>query len=758
MRRLCVILLLLSGLYGSAQQAPIDSLLAIVAANPRQDSAKVMQLTAVLRQYARMKNYTQMEAWGARAVEVARALPGQRLLPGVYRRLAVCYHGAANYLAAVGYYEKAIAAAQRTGDKPFLAGIYLNLSALYSSITDYPKSLDASQQAINLYNEMGDTENASSSYMNIGIVYGDMQQQDKAIEYKRKALAIFNTVSKGLHYGTALAYSSLAGSLSSASDADLRHNGIDPAEKRKLALEYLQQALYITEHAESAKSLQAEVYTNIARWYQDEGNLSSAARHFELAVQIARRSGDIPDLVNVLLATGSFGLRTGELDRARAALLECLRVSAGAGILSNEQEAAEALSTLYERKGMADSALYYFRSHVALKEQVLNAEKEKDITRRQLKLDFSIRENDYRLQQQLTDGKLKQQLLLAAQRQQQLLVEQQKVELISKEKDLQRLSYLQRQQALQIARDRKEAELDKHLLRAGFERAESNRKISSQQLQLATDKKVQGVFIIALLLLTGLAGLIFYDRAKTRRLNRIINAQKEELQQLSVVKDKIFGVVSHDMRAPVSSLVSFIQLLEGGNLRQEKLAAYAGELKSSLTHTSTLMNNLLIWAASQMKGFRASTEPVALRPLAEEVLHTISHHLESKHVQLQLAIPENLVVHTDRNMLSVVLRNLLSNAAKYANDGGTVGVRALSTGKDVCIDIIDDGIGMSEEMAARFNSNYTGVTDSRRGTANEKGTGLGLLLCKTFVEQLQGSITASRQEQGTRFSVTLPNS
>ncbi|RYZ21802.1 MAG: sensor histidine kinase [Chitinophagaceae bacterium] len=756
MRRLFVTLLLLPCLYGGAQPARVDSLVAVVAANPRQDSAKVLQLMAVARQYARMKNYAQVEAWGTRAVEAARALPGQRLLPDIYRRLALCYHGGANYGPAVGYYEKALAAGQRAGDKPFVAGIYLNLSALYSSITDYPKSLEASQQAINLYNELKDPENASSSYMNIGIVYGDMEQQGKAIEYKRKALAIFNTQNNGLHYGGALGYSSLAGSISAATDADLRSNGIEPGDRKKIALEYLQQALYITQHASDAAALQAEVYTNIARWHQDEGNLSAAAQHFELAQQMARRSGDLPDLANVLLATGRFQLRTGELERSRASLLECLRLSAGAGILANQVEATESLSMLHERRGSADSALHYFRQHVALKERVFNADKEKDITRRQLKLDFSIRENDYRLQQQLTDGKLKQQLLLAAQRQQQLQLEHQKVELISKEKDLQRLAYLQHQQALQAARDRKQAELDKHLLRAGFERAESSRQISSQQLQLATDKKVLGYFVIALLLLSGLAGVILYDRWKTKRLNRIIGAQKEELQQLSAVKDKIFGVVSHDMRAPVSSLVAFIQLLEGGNLKQEKLAAYAAELKSGLTHTSTLMNNLLIWAASQMKGFRAATEPVALPALVAEVLHTIQHHLQSKHVQLEVLIPDGLVLHTDRNMLSVVLRNLLSNAAKYAHDGGTVRVEAAPAGTGVRIDIADDGIGMSEEMITRFNSSYTGVTDSRRGTANEKGTGLGLLLCKTFVEQLQGSISARREEKGTRFSVLLP--
>jgi signal transduction histidine kinase len=259
---------------------------------------------------------------------------------------------------------------------------------------------------------------------------------------------------------------------------------------------------------------------------------------------------------------------------------------------------------------------------------------------------------------------------------------------------------------------------------------------------------------IALALIIG--GLIYYDRRKTQKLNTVINQQKAELEKLGNVKDKIFSVVSHDMRAPLNSLMSFINILEEGNIAPEKLNLYAKYLKQNLSYTSSLMNNLLNWAASQMQGFKPVKENFDVSAVVTEVANTLQHHWQQKAVRIENDIPANTFVNADVNMTAAILRNLMSNAIKYSFKETEVTITAEQDEAGCIILIQDTGTGMQPGQIAAFNSNAQRQTESTRGTANEKGTGLGLLLCKTFTLQMGGKITAYTNDKGTTFKIWLP--
>ncbi|MCY1529152.1 Alkaline phosphatase synthesis sensor protein PhoR [compost metagenome] len=214
------------------------------------------------------------------------------------------------------------------------------------------------------------------------------------------------------------------------------------------------------------------------------------------------------------------------------------------------------------------------------------------------------------------------------------------------------------------------------------------------------------------------------------------------------------------MRSPVNSLISFIQLLEDGHIEQQKLTRYAGNLKQTLGYTSAMMENLLNWASSQMQGFKPKLENFDLQLCAKEVVAGLQESAEHKGIILINHITSTTTCYADMNMTTLVLRNLISNAIKFTKEGGKVELLLTESEQQLIIAVKDSGVGLSPQDIARFNNSVyeQGVSiKNTRGTNQEKGTGLGLMLCQTFTALMHGSLHVhSEQKAGTVFTLTLP--
>jgi len=242
------------------------------------------------------------------------------------------------------------------------------------------------------------------------------------------------------------------------------------------------------------------------------------------------------------------------------------------------------------------------------------------------------------------------------------------------------------------------------------------------------------------------------------RLNNKVNIQKKELEKLNDVKDRMFSIISHDLRAPVNSVVSFIQLLEQGNIPPEKLQKYAGVLKDTLGHTVGLLENLLNWARTQMQGYNPVIEQFDLAETATQCVVLLAAEAEKKTVRVVNDIAAGTIISSDFNMVALLIRNLLSNAIKYTPAGGTVILSALKTATNVQIRVKDTGVGIARPLVDDFNNNVSGQPlASTPGTNKEKGTGLGLMLCKGFAGLMHGKITLeSKPGSGSCFIVEIP--
>jgi signal transduction histidine kinase len=185
------------------------------------------------------------------------------------------------------------------------------------------------------------------------------------------------------------------------------------------------------------------------------------------------------------------------------------------------------------------------------------------------------------------------------------------------------------------------------------------------------------------------------------------------------------------------------------------LENYAGMINTSAVQTMRLLENLLEWANSQRGKISFTPVPLDLHELLDEEFSVLSELASGKNIELKNSIKNNMTIMADKNMIKTILRNLISNAIKFTHKNGRVEVMAAVDTKEVEISVQDNGIGMSKETMAklfRLDGNL-----STRGTENEKGTGLGLFLCKEFVEKHGGKIwVESEQGKGSIFKIVLP--
>jgi PAS domain S-box-containing protein len=256
--------------------------------------------------------------------------------------------------------------------------------------------------------------------------------------------------------------------------------------------------------------------------------------------------------------------------------------------------------------------------------------------------------------------------------------------------------------------------------------------------------------------LVGLRGIII-DITDRKLANEQIKQKNDELRELNATKDKFFSIIAHDLKSPFNSILGFSELLkdEARDLDIDSIVEYAGIIHASARHTFGLLENLLDWARMQQDRISFEPQEILFNSIVNKEFEGLKNSADKKNIELIKNIGENLIITADENMVSTVLRNLVSNAIKFTPKGGEVKVDARVEGDDVKISVSDTGIGIKPETIEKLFKIETSFTT--RGTENEKGTGLGLLLCREFIEKHGGKIwVESEQGRGSIFSFTIP--
>ena len=234
--------------------------------------------------------------------------------------------------------------------------------------------------------------------------------------------------------------------------------------------------------------------------------------------------------------------------------------------------------------------------------------------------------------------------------------------------------------------------------------------------------------------------------------------QQKELQKLNAQKDKFFSIIAHDLRGPFSSFLGITQLLDEmlPELSREEIRDFAVNMRSSATNLYSLLENLLQWAKIQQGLIPFIPKRELLLSLVNESILTLYEPAKIKEIEIVNNIEGNIEVIADKNMLQTVIRNLVSNAIKFTPKGGIITLSAKeNSASEVEISIKDSGIGMNEAMVN--NLFQLDAKSNRPGTEGEMSTGIGLLLCKDFVEMQGGEIWVKSEEgKGSVFYFNIP--
>jgi signal transduction histidine kinase len=308
-------------------------------------------------------------------------------------------------------------------------------------------------------------------------------------------------------------------------------------------------------------------------------------------------------------------------------------------------------------------------------------------------------------------------------------------DMIQLEKDKNKLTEVQNRYAIQ----EKESKIDQ--LAASM--VESERIIAEQE-------KERNLLVLILALGAIIGGLILY-------LYFIIRKNNRKLKEINETKDKLFSIIGHDLKGPLNSLTAFSSLLihHAETLTKEEIKMLSGDVDKSLKNLFVLLENLLEWARSQTGNIDFKPAPFDLATVLNENCELLKGLAQKKNIKLVNMGGTQLMVNAHRNSINTIVRNLISNAIKFTSEGGQIILTTEPAGNQLKITVADNGVGMSKEALKRIFK--LGTKHSTLGTSQEKGTGLGLILCKDFVEKNGGEIGVDSEEgKGSRFYFTVP--
>jgi len=587
---------------------------------------------------------------------------------------------------------------------------YQNIGALYAISGDYSTALRFDNLALQNSLEGRDSTNLSMDYNNVANDYYDLGEYDEAYFYFTQSFRVARAIEDSLRMAIAI--------------------------------------------------------HNVGRVFKELGQYERSLAHLSLSLEMSRKINDIEGVPYSLDEIGDVLLRKGEYDSALKILLQSVDLTRQQNLRILEPRTLAKLATVHLHSKDYDNALAYYDTTFKLHQKTGN---EFGIAEVHLGRGLVFMKQE-KYEQAMHS--INRSLSLAKQSNARTL-EIRGYQTLSSLFELKgdyknSLTYFK--QFKQLEDSLFSQDMQEKLLRdqIRFETEEKDTEIAAlnQERDLKDDtiKKqefIRNILVVVMALSVILLATVYRSGQRRRQINTLLlrhqqemETRSEELERLNQVKDKFFSIISHDLRSPINALAGLLDLLDKGAVRPEELSRHIHELKSRFNHTRTLLNNLLDWTLLQMDKLSLQATRIDLHKIVDENIQLLGA-VPNKQIVLYNEIPGNTIGFADSNTVNLVIRNLMTNAIKFTNDGGKVVMGAEDHGAEWLITVRDNGVGMNDEVLKILFDKTAPYTT--RGTANEKGTGLGLILCKEFVEKNGGKIFVESEEgKGSKFSFTIP--
>jgi|GEM_PF-3012608 len=649
---------------------------------------------------------------GFGALEIYRAARDSSGIAKAYEALAVCFGSLGRHDSVEMYLRQAIAL-NRAVNPRSLGSNYYYLSILYMNRGQQDAARQAAICCINYGIAYRSMKDFSDGLMFLAIVSVQQNRLSEAIEY---------------FYG-AREFKKTMGDLPGVANCNL-NLGIIYGMKEDFihALSFVLKAQTIREKANSSHHDKVAILNNLGLCYDGMGEYRKAIACYAEARRIIERAGKSFDIARVYINLGEAYRKLGMPDSASHYLDQAMQVYSGTS------PHPEGLSHIYIRR----SKIYQTRGEYG--SAITSSLKAMELSR------------THGIIPGIADAAYQLYLAYAATGQHSKALRYLEEYGIYKD-SLDNAKHLQQLESARyddIVNDR-----DRKILELKHETAIKKQENRFQRIYMA------GISLICILI--GGFSLYYHRQAKLRGfINRKLTAQKEaisryagELEASNRTKHRIISVISHDVKAPITSLHHLLELHNRRAITAESLPGIMTNLKQSVCSVSMLLENLLGWARHQLGAGSSRMVDLLLSEAVEDAIALYQPIAGDKDVRFMVDLPRDLSIRADREHLDLIFRNLISNAVKFSPSGGVIRIESGLRAGSVQISISDEGQGLDAEQVHRFNKG--GHLDPTPGTRNEKGYGLGLTLVRDSVRTMGGSVTVSSAPgAGAHFEVLLP--
>lgn len=694
-------------------QTNTDSLRKVIATLKDSDTNKVLLTTHLAQTYYHSSSDSQYNI-ARRALSLAS---GNKYYRGV--ALALTELGSSFFTR--GQYDSAIASQKQALIIINENKLYKEASPVYSNIASalfrkglYSEALINNDSALSYAERYKQHLQAGKSRSNIANIYYKMGNYTRALEYYLQGLKI-QEQEKGNNIDIATDLSNIANVYVRLGD----YNN---------ALDYNGRALVINRAANAKNHIVGNLTTNAIIYNERklyDSSLIALNEAYTIATEV--KNEYLQNLLKGNMAEAY--MKKGDLSKALALYQESLIISEKLQDAEGVGVCKAGIGEVLFKQGNTTGAISYLKDALGIMQQIGVKEQARDISGKLADIyehsgDFSNALTYFKINQSLRDSLSSDEAKNKA---------EQMVFNYEIEKKQREIEMLEKDKALAIAK----ANNKNILLFAAF----------------------LGIVLAAII-----AMMFFRNAQRERRRQAEILAQKEEietqaerLKELNDFKDVTFSVLSHDLRSPVNALTGTMMMLDEKLMTPDEFSMHKNELNNKLQSVSLLLENMLYWAQSRMKGEqKLDIEKLNMKRKALKTIAVLKDAALQKSITLTHNIPEELTAYGDANQIDIVFRNLVSNAIKFTPDGGTITISGYESGNTTQVSFTDTGVGMTDEQLSKLFSELT--LNSTRGTGGEKGTGLGLQLCYEFIKKNGGDIVVSSTPgKGSTFTITLPN-
>jgi len=664
------------------------------------------------------------------------------------------------------YYRRSLSSSSKKSDLPMMARSHNNMALVYKSTEQYDSALVHLKKSLEIRRQLGNQHLISRSLNNIGSVYYRMSQYDQALNHYLQALEIRNEA--GDQEGVAASLSNI-GSLYQSINSDER------------ALQYYNQSLKIKQNLGLKKDVAYTLHI-IGNSYLHLKKYDQALLHYQKALAIRREMGDRLYLAQTLHNIGKTYHKQNDhqqaLDYYRQTLTLRKKMKHQQGIISVMND----LGNSFRDRHQTDKALEHYLAAIergrAIGEDYFTGLCSRKAGQIYIERGETTRGIDL-LNRSLEKGQKLHNLELIKNAYHALFKAH------KQERPKKALEYYIQYSQSQDSIDARQNDLRIMETQMNFELSKKQdeiQKIEKQVDKLALEKQLKDLelnrqkniqyFLVIIIVLVIIAVVLFYNRYRLkkktnalleerydqlRQANRKLTRSEQELRKANATKDKFFSIIAHDLRNPFNALYGLTEHISKNykSHSREELQEFIHLIHESAEQLLNLLENLLYWSRTQRGKIPFNPANLNLKQLASNTLELLQITAQEKNLTVTTDLRHQSPAYGDEEMVTTILRNLLSNAIKFSWEGGHIVLRSKEQEHSLRIEVEDNGKGISrhnKDKLFRVDESF-----SSAGTRQEKGTGLGLILCKEFVEKHGGKIWAESEEnQGSCFIFTLP--